>query len=144
MRVAVVLFVMLLLVELGSAAPTSAKKKGHKHNKKHSHQEGGLQVLNLQAEMGWKEETGLGKSEQGLSPSCALRCVLMCVAGRVEPVRADGAAPRKGLGKESMDMQYADEATKERLRLEIEKELTYPGEVRVTLVRETRVVEYAR
>ena len=27
---------------------------------------------------------------------------------------------------------------------EIEKELTYPGEVRVTLVRETRVVEYAR
>jgi len=27
---------------------------------------------------------------------------------------------------------------------EIEKELTYPGEVKVTLVRETRVVEYAR
>ena len=27
---------------------------------------------------------------------------------------------------------------------EIERELTYPGEVRVTLVRETRVVEYAR
>ena len=27
---------------------------------------------------------------------------------------------------------------------EIEAELTYPGEVRVTLVRETRVVEYAR
>ena len=30
------------------------------------------------------------------------------------------------------------------IALEIEKELTYPGEVRVTLVRETRVVEYAR
>jgi ribonuclease Y len=27
---------------------------------------------------------------------------------------------------------------------EIEKELTYPGEVKVTLVRETRIVEYAR
>ena len=27
---------------------------------------------------------------------------------------------------------------------EIERELTYPGEVKVTLVRETRVVEYAR
>ncbi|MHC4953369.1 MAG: ribonuclease Y [Planctomycetota bacterium] len=30
------------------------------------------------------------------------------------------------------------------IAMEIEKELTYPGEVRVTLVRETRVVEYAR
>ncbi|NJN14761.1 MAG: ribonuclease Y [Planctomycetes bacterium] len=30
------------------------------------------------------------------------------------------------------------------IALEIERELTYPGEVRVTLVRETRVVEYAR
>ena len=27
---------------------------------------------------------------------------------------------------------------------EIENQLTYPGEIRVTLLRETRVVEYAR
>jgi ribonuclease Y len=30
------------------------------------------------------------------------------------------------------------------IAMEIEKELTYPGEVKVTLVRETRVIEYAR
>ena len=27
---------------------------------------------------------------------------------------------------------------------EIEKELTYPGEIKVTVIRETRIVEYAR
>jgi ribonuclease Y len=27
---------------------------------------------------------------------------------------------------------------------EIENQLTYPGEIKVTLIRETRVVEYAR
>ena len=27
---------------------------------------------------------------------------------------------------------------------EIEQELNYPGEIRVTLIRETRVIEYAR
>ena len=27
---------------------------------------------------------------------------------------------------------------------EIEKEMTYPGEIKVTLIRETRIVEYAR
>eukprot|EP00298_Acanthocystis_sp_HF-20_P005492 c15641_g1_i1.p1 GENE.c15641_g1_i1~~c15641_g1_i1.p1 ORF type:complete len:298 (+),score=129.72 c15641_g1_i1:78-971(+) len=62
----------------------------------------------LLSKMGWKENSGLGKNEQG----------------RVEPIRADGQDSKKGLGKESLDMKYAEDATKERPSLEIEREMT--------------------
>lgn len=42
-----------------------------------------------------------------------------------------------------IDDQKAQELAKE-MALKIEKELTYPGEVRVTVIREKRVIEYAR
>eukprot|EP00301_Raphidiophrys_heterophryoidea_P018876 c386_g1_i2.p1 GENE.c386_g1_i2~~c386_g1_i2.p1 ORF type:complete len:215 (+),score=65.90 c386_g1_i2:396-1040(+) len=58
--------------------------------------------------MGWKENTGLGKTEQG----------------RIEPVSATQNPAKLGLGKDTLDMKYAEEATKERLLLEVEKPMT--------------------
>ena len=47
-----------------------------------------------------------------------------------------------------MNPQSVDDLTAEKLARDIaaklEQELKYPGEIRVTLIREKRVVEYAR
>lgn len=62
----------------------------------------------LLEKMGWKEQTGLGKHEQG----------------RVDPIRPDINEGSMGLGKDSQYTELALDATKERVALAIEKELT--------------------
>src|SRR5207245_2901265 len=90
--------------------------------------------------------TGLLAEEIGLNGALARRCGLLHDIGKAADHEMEGGHPAIGAELTRRD-GGGDEAAAKLCRdiaKAVQEQLTYPGEVKVTVLRETRSVEFAR